>query len=102
MGGEEIPADVFLQTILAVKLLSSGWSPGGRGAPHNQKAEEHTSFSSICLSASSLHQHLHHQTDVSFRTLLEKLRPWFLLSRVEGMDTTFQKGKVFSINTIVD
>lgn len=51
------PLMLFLQTILAVKLLSSGWSPGGRGAPHNHgKVEEHTSFSSICLPASSLHQ----------------------------------------------
>lgn len=94
------PLMLFLQTILAV--LSSGWSPGGCGAPHNQKVEEHTSLSSICLLAISLHQQASPPPDVPFQTSPEKLWPWFLSARVEGMDTTFQKGKGFSINTIAD
>lgn len=94
---------LFLQIILAVKLLGSGWSPGGRGAPHNHGGvEEHTSFSSICLPASRLHQKASLPPDIPSQTSQEKLWPWFLSSRVEGKDTSFQKGKVFSIYTIVD
>lgn len=96
------PLLLFLQTILTVELLSSGWSPGGRGAPHNHgKGEEHTSFSSVCLPASSLHQLASPPPDIPSQTSLEKLWPWFLSSRVEGKDTTFQKGKVLILTLLL-
>lgn len=68
----------------------------------NGKVEEHISFSSICLPASSLHQQASLPADIPSQTAQEKLWPWFRSSRVEGKDTTFQKGEVFSVYTIVD
>lgn len=55
---------------------------------------------SACQPAVSTSKHL--PADIPSQTSQEKLWPWFRSSRVEGKDTTFQKGEVFSVYTIVD
>lgn len=98
------PLLLFLQTILTVELLSSGWSPGGRGAPHNHgKGEENTSFSSVCLPASQQSPPAGISTtrrplpDFSGETLaMVPLIP----GRREGYNLSKRQG--FNINTTVD